>query len=63
MRRKLRFCLLRTTLAAVRGFRGTELKKLGMNSDINGCCLRCVYMHWGESPFKKRTSAPKKEVI
>ncbi len=35
IRRKLRFCILRTVLTAVRGYRGSPVKKDGWNSDIN----------------------------
>ena len=35
IRRKLRFCLLRTTHAAIRGFRGTEISKDDINSDFD----------------------------
>ena len=35
VRTKLSFCLLRAILAAVRGFRGTELRRDSSESDIN----------------------------
>ena len=35
IRRKLRFCILRATLTAVRGFRGSFVKRDNWNSDIN----------------------------
>ena len=35
IRRKLRFSVLRTTLMAVRGYRGTPIRKDDENSDIN----------------------------
>ena len=35
VRRKLRICLLRATLASVRGFRGSRVRVDGHNSDIN----------------------------
>ena len=44
VRQKLRFCLLRATLAAVRGFRGTEIQKDDEDSDINivPAAIQCI---------------------
>ena len=35
LRKKLSFCLLRTTLAALRGYRGRPMKAESSNSDLN----------------------------
>ena len=35
IRRKVQLCLLRSTLAAIRGFRGGQVKPDDINSDIN----------------------------